>query len=64
MRSIVSDVTKIFCQGCIYDHPSQLEYDVCVMMPFEEHWKIGSMKYWRQWMKITSLENGLDILDN
>lgn len=36
MRLIVSDVTKNFCQGCVCDHPSQLEHDVCVIMPFEE----------------------------
>ena len=29
MRLIMSVVTKYFCQGCVYDHPSQLEHDFC-----------------------------------
>ena len=36
MRLIVNNITKNVCHRCIYGHPSQLEQDVCVMMPFEE----------------------------
>ena len=36
LRLVMSSVAKKYCNGCHYDHPSQLEHDVCVMMPFEE----------------------------
>ena len=36
LRSHMSIVTHKYCHGCQYNHPSQLEHDVCVMMPFEE----------------------------
>ena len=32
----MSTVTQKYCNGSYYDHSSQLEHDVCVMMPFEE----------------------------
>ena len=34
--SVMSTVAMKYCNGCCYDHPSQLEHDICVMMPFEE----------------------------
>ena len=36
LRVVMSSVTKKCCNGCHYDHPSQLEHDVCVLMPLEE----------------------------
>ena len=36
IRSLISTLVKKYCNGCYYDHPSQLEHDVCVMMTFEE----------------------------
>ena len=36
LRSMMSMIAKKYCNGCHYTHSSQLEHDVCVMMPFEE----------------------------
>ena len=36
LRSLMSMIAKKYCNGCHYAHPSQLEHDVCVTMPFEE----------------------------
>ena len=36
LRSHMSTVIQKYCHGCQYDHPSQIEHDVCLMMPFEE----------------------------
>ena len=36
LRLLMSMIAKKYCNGCHYAHPSQLEHDVCVMMPFEE----------------------------
>ena len=36
LHLVMSNVAKKYCNGCHYDHPSQLEHDVCVMMTFEE----------------------------
>ena len=36
LRLVMNSVAKKYCNGCHYDHPSQLEHDVCVMMPFQE----------------------------
>ena len=36
LRSMMSTIAMKYCHGCRYDHPSQLEHEVCVLMPFEE----------------------------
>ena len=36
LHLVISSVAKKYCNGCHYDHPSQLEHNVCVTMPFEE----------------------------
>ena len=36
LRSVLSSVATKYCNGCYYDHPSQLEHDACMIMSFEE----------------------------
>ena len=36
LRPVISEVAQRHCNGCHFDHPSQLEHDVCILMPFAE----------------------------
>ena len=36
LRPVISEVAQKHCNGCYFDHPSQLEHDVCILMPFAD----------------------------
>ena len=36
LRPVMATLAKKYCNRCYYDHPSQLEHDVCILMPFAE----------------------------
>ena len=36
LRPHMSAIAHQYCHGCSFDHPSQKEHNVCVMMTFEE----------------------------
>ena len=36
LRTVMDKVAEKHCSSCYYNHPSQLEHDVCVLMDFDE----------------------------
>ena len=36
LRSDISIIAQQYCHGCRYDHPSQMEHDVCILTSYHE----------------------------
>ena len=36
LRPIITQLAKKYCFGCQYDHPSQIEHDVCIYKSYSE----------------------------